>query len=75
MKNEEIRIAAKEADIKLWEVAEKMGMHDSCFSRKLRKELSASEKEKILRVINELHTERLNAVVERMKEEGVLQNG
>ena len=35
-------------------------------------ELSEEEKNKVLTIINELHAERLNAIVETMKEEGVI---
>lgn len=57
MKNKEIREAAHNAGVKLWQLAEAMGMSDSCFSRKLRKEFSAEDKTKALNAI-----ERLKAV-------------
>lgn len=44
MNNIEVRTAIKEAGLKYWEVAEKLGMNDGNFSRKLRKELSDVEK-------------------------------
>ena len=55
--NVEIREKAKERGVKLWMVAEAMGMADSALSRKLRRELAASEKEQILSVIDKLAAE------------------
>ena len=47
---------AKEAGVKLWQIAERFngGMNDSNFSRKLRHELSPEEKTKIRSIIAEL---------------------
>ena len=58
MHNKEIRAAAKNAGICLWEVAEAYGISDSNFSRKLRKELPQEEKDKILDMIDKLAKER-----------------
>ena len=57
VKNQDIRNAAKKADIKLWQIAEKLGIWDSTFSKKLRKELPQEEKEKICGIISELAKE------------------
>lgn len=46
--NADIREAAKEAGVRLWEVAERMGTTDSNFSRMLRHELSAAQKAKAM---------------------------
>ena len=54
MHNLEIRTAAKKAGVFLWEVADAYGVTDGNFSRKLRKELPADEKEKILVIIDRL---------------------
>ena len=54
MHNLEIRTAAKKAGVFLWEVAAAYGVTDGNFSRKLRKELPADEKEKILVIIDRL---------------------
>lgn len=59
MSNKEIRNAAGGHGIRLWQVAEAIGMNESAFSRKLRKELPQAEKEKIL------------AVIEKMAKEGI----
>lgn len=50
----EIRRTAAAAGVKLWQVADALGIADSSFSRKLRKELPAAEQEKILEIIKEL---------------------
>ena len=54
MTNLEIRRTAAAAGVKLWQVADALGIADSSFSRKLRKELPAAEQEKILGIIKEL---------------------
>lgn len=54
MKNLDIRQAAKEANVRLWQIAERIGVNDGNFSRKLRKELSVEEKTKIRAIISEL---------------------
>ena len=57
MKNLELREAAKKAGVKLWQIADRMGIADCSFSRKLRHELPAEEKEKIMTIIRELAAE------------------
>lgn len=52
--NNEIRDKAKANDIKLWQIAYKLGITDSTFSRKLRKELPDEEKRRIVSIIDEL---------------------
>ena len=58
MKNKDIKEAAKQVGVRLWQVAEAYGMNDGNFSRKLRKELSQEEKEKILGIIDRLSQEK-----------------
>ena len=53
-KNADVRIVAKEAGIKLWQIAERLGIRDGDFSRKLRYELSEKEKDKIRSIIAEI---------------------
>lgn len=53
MKNIDIREAAKANNVKLWEIADCLGMTDGNFSRKLRKELPENEKEKIFGIIRQ----------------------
>lgn len=57
MQNSDIRTAAAKAGVWLWQIAERLGMTDSNFSRKLRRELAQNEKEKIFGVIDELAKE------------------
>lgn len=54
MKNLDIRTESANAGVKLWQIAERLGMTDGNFSRKLRKELSSEEKAKIRAIITEL---------------------
>lgn len=58
MKNKEIREAARNAGVCLWQIAERLGMNDGNFSRKLRKELTQPEREKIMKIIAELRKEK-----------------
>ena len=55
--NEDIRRAIGAAGLKQYEVAEVIGMLDCNFSRKLRKELPAEEKEEIFEAIAKLTAE------------------
>lgn len=61
MRNAEIRNAAKTAGVFLWEIAERFGVSDCNFSRKLRKELPKEEKEKIMGIIEQLAKENQEA--------------
>lgn len=54
MCNNDIREAAKEAGVFLWQIAAEYGVNDGNFSRKLRHELPATEKGKIMEIINRL---------------------
>ena len=54
MYNKDIRTEATNSGVKLWQIAEKLGINDGNFSRKLRKELSPEEKAKIREIIAEL---------------------
>lgn len=56
--NMEIREKAKQTGIRLWEVADAFGLNDGNFSRKLRKELSGEDKEKVLAIIDRLAAEK-----------------
>lgn len=56
--NVEIRERAKKAGCYLWEIAERLGMSDAAFSRKLRRELPQEEKERILTIIDLMAMER-----------------
>ena len=54
MHNKDIRDYAARRRIRLWEIAMELGINDSSLSRKLRKELTQDEKEKILGIIDQL---------------------
>ena len=59
--NADIRSAAKSAGVCLWQIAERIGINDGNFSRKLRRELSDQEKQEILKIVDELAAERTEA--------------
>lgn len=54
MSNFDIRTEAISAGVKLWQIANKLGLSDSSFSRKLRKELTAEEKARIRAIIADI---------------------
>lgn len=56
MSNKQIREEAKHAGVFLWQIAERLGITDSHFSRRLRREFDPEEREKILAIINDLAT-------------------
>ena len=58
MKNKEIRICAMEHGVKLWEIAKQMGISPETLSRRLRRELSTEEKERMMQAIREVNHER-----------------
>lgn len=57
MKNQDVRRTAAGAGVKLWQIAEALGIADCSLSRKLRKELPSEEKEQIFSIIRELSRE------------------
>ena len=57
MMNQDVRLAAAGAGVRLWEIAAKLGVTDSTFSRKLRRELSGDEKAKIYSIIEQIVAE------------------
>lgn len=58
--NNDIKRVAKEKGIKLWKIAEGLGITDSSFSRMLRYELSNEQKKKVLAIIKDLENENRN---------------
>lgn len=58
MENVDIRSAFMSAGIKQWEVAAAVGVSESHFSKKLRHELPAEDKQRILEAIEQLAQER-----------------
>lgn len=57
MCNKEVRQAAAKAGVRLWQIAAAIGLNDGNFSRKLRMELPAEEKQKIFGIIEKLSKE------------------
>lgn len=62
MSNKDIRTAAKEAGVFLWQIAAMYGISDGNFSRKLRRELPMEEKKRILGIIETLAQERREVI-------------
>ncbi len=55
--NADIRQAAKAAGVRLWQIADKIGIADSSFSRRLRYELPNDKKQEIFAIITKLQKE------------------
>lgn len=58
MRNQDIREYAKKNNIKLWLIAEKLGIADSSFSRILRYEITQKKRKEIFAIIDELAKEK-----------------
>lgn len=58
--NKDIRNEAKEAGVRLWEIAEVYGINDGNFSRLLRRELSEDKKNDIRKIILTISQRRNN---------------
>lgn len=52
--NTKVREHAQKKRVRLWQVAERMGIHDSMLSKKLRHELPAKDTEAIIKIIDEI---------------------
>lgn len=57
MKNQDIRRTAAGSGVKLWQIADALGIADCSLSRKLRKELDDDEKKEIFSIIDRLAKE------------------
>lgn len=57
MNNKSIKEYAIKKKVYLWQIAKKLGMTDSTFSKKLRDELDEETKTKILAIIDEIARE------------------
>ena len=57
MTNQDIRRTAAGEGVKLWQIADALGIADYSLSRKLRKELPREEKERIFEIIKNLSRE------------------
>ena len=58
MANQTVRDAAREHAVFLWQVADRLGIHDSQLSRMLRRELPDEECKRLLTIIDEIANER-----------------
>lgn len=65
MHNVDIRQAAKAADVRLYQIAAEIGLNDGNFSRRLRRELPDTEKQKIFEIINRLVAERSDSIAKK----------
>lgn len=57
MTNKDIRETISKSGAKYWQIAERLGISDGTFSRKLRKELSKEDKRAVLNAIAEMQRE------------------
>lgn len=60
MTNAKVRQAAKINHIKLWQIADKLGMQDSAFSRMLRYELPVAKQNELISIIDNIAKEAAN---------------
>lgn len=54
MANKDIKLAAAGAGVRMWQIADELGIRDCNLSRKLRHEISDDEKERIFTIIEKL---------------------
>ena len=57
MKNKDLRLYAASKGVRLWQVAEKFGITDAAFSRKLRKVFSKENAEQFRKYVDEIVAE------------------
>lgn len=58
MTNKLIRETASAQGVKLWQIADELGINDGNFSRKLRHELPVEEQARIIGIIHEIAKEK-----------------
>lgn len=65
MNNLELRTKARRNGVRLWEIADKLGVSEPTITRKLRRELPDNEKQRILAIIDEIAAakQKMNAAV------------
>lgn len=56
--NFDIKIIAMKNDVRLYEIAQQLGISESAFNRRMRKELSSADRERFLRAIEEIADEK-----------------
>ncbi len=57
MRNSDIRQEIKSAGLRLWQIAEALGLQDSNFSRRVRHELSEAKRRKSVKSLQSLREE------------------
>ena len=65
MNNLELRTKARKNGVRLWEIADRLGISEPTITRKLRRELPDNEKQRILAIIDEIAAakQKMNAAV------------
>ena len=58
MKNSDIRVCAIECGVRMWELADQLGISPETLSRKLRRELEPAEKERMIQTIQAIAVRR-----------------
>ncbi len=58
MKNSDIRVCAIEYGVRMWELADQLGISPETLSRKLRRELEPAEKERMIQTIQAIAVRR-----------------
>ncbi len=61
-RNVDLRTAARDNGVYLWELAERMGVTDATFSRQLRREFTKEQRERALKAIEDIVREREEAM-------------
>lgn len=56
--NEKLKLFIKSKNIKLWQVADKLGIYDTNFSKMLRYKLKDEELNKVYKAVKELEREK-----------------
>lgn len=58
LNNSDLRKSAKENGVALWEIADRLNISEPTMTRKLRRELPAEEKQRIISLIDEIAAEK-----------------
>lgn len=58
MKNSDVRVCAIEHGVRMWELADQLGISPETLSRKLRRELEPAEKERMIQTIQAIAVRR-----------------
>ncbi len=63
--NRDVRDYAASRGVRMWEIAEKFGVAEATFSRKMRKKFSEKEKNKAFKYIDEIHKSHIGLEVRK----------